>query len=300
MITCQLGPTCREARAHLGRHQERRRLRPAERALGGGGLLGAERLAVRVLGVLLLRRAVADVAVAHHQARVRLVVQRALERERERGGIIGIRLQHLPAVGLESLHRVIGERDAGVAVDGDVIVVVHHHQVPEPEVARERRRLVRDALHHAAVAGDGEHAVGRGREAIAREARVGESRGQRHADGVADALPERSGGGLDAGGEAVFRMPRRAAAELPEALQLFHGQVVAREMQQRVEQHRAVPGREHETITPGPSGIARIVAHESRPHHVTRVGHAHGQARVAGTGLLDGIHREESHGVDGA
>src|SRR5258706_35593 len=79
--------------------------------------------------------------------------------QRERSGIVRIRLQHLPAVALVTLHRVVGERDAGVAVDGDVVVVVQHHQVPESEVARERRRLVRDAFHHAAVAGDGEHPV---------------------------------------------------------------------------------------------------------------------------------------------
>jgi hypothetical protein len=56
--------------------------------------------------------------------------------------------------------------------------------------------------------------------------------GQRHADGVGDALAERAGGGLDAGGVAVFRVARGLAVQLAEVLQVVDRQIVAGEVQQ--------------------------------------------------------------------
>ena len=52
------------------------------------------------------------------------------------------------------------------------------------------------------------------------EPRVEQPLGQRHADGVAEALAERPGGRLDAGRMAVLGMAGGLGAELAEALQL--------------------------------------------------------------------------------
>ena len=64
-------------------------------------------------------------------------------------------------------------------------------------------RLVADALHQAAVAGD--H-IGPVIDQIVAEAGVQQALGQRHADRVGDALAQRPGRGLDAGRMAIFRM----------------------------------------------------------------------------------------------
>ena len=77
---------------------------------------------------------------------------------------------------------------------------------------------------------------------------------------VAEALAERAGGGLDAGGQCRARGGR--ASRLPhwrKRLQLVERQVVAGEVQQRVEQHRAVAGREHEAVAVGPRRIGGVV-----------------------------------------
>ena len=63
-------------------------------------------------------------------------------------------LDDVPSVGAEALGDVVVVRQRGVAVDRDVVVVVDADQLAEPEVAGERGRLVRDALHEAPVAGD--------------------------------------------------------------------------------------------------------------------------------------------------
>ena len=103
-----------------------------------------------------------------------------------------------------------------------------------------RNRLLADALHEAAVAGDDVSVVAYDLLAIAA---VEQPLGERHADGVAEPLPQRAGRGLDARRVAIFGMTRRARSKLAEALELFHIHAGnAGEVEQRIEQHRAVAG----------------------------------------------------------
>ena len=99
-------------------------------------------------------------------------------------------------------------------------------------------------------------------------------------------------------GEAALGMAGGAAAELAEALQLVERHVgIADQVQQPVEQHRAVPGRQHEAVAIGPVRRLRIEFEELREQHGRRVGHAHRHAGMAGIGLFDGVHRERAQGV---
>ena len=159
----------------------------------------------------------------------------------------------------------------------------------------ERSRLVADAFHEAAIAGDG---VGPVVDGPVAEARIQQALGQRHADGVAEPLAERSRRRLDPGGVAEFRMAGRAAAELAEVLQLLHRHVlIAGEIQQGVEQHGAVPGGEHETVAVRPVGTQRIEREEAREQHRGNVGHAHGHAGVPRIGPLHRVHGERADRV---
>ncbi len=85
----------------------------------------------------------------------------------------------------------------------------------------------------------------------------------RHADRVGEALSQRAGRRLDAGRVPVLGVAGGLGAELAEALDLadVHARI-AGEIEQRVEQHRAVPGRQHEAVAVGPLGIGGIEAQE--------------------------------------
>ena len=63
--------------------------------------------------------------------------------------------QHIPMVGEEARGDIFGKGDAGIAVDGDVIVVVDPAQIIQGEMAGERSGLRADAFHQAAVAANG-------------------------------------------------------------------------------------------------------------------------------------------------
>jgi hypothetical protein len=287
-------PPCR---AHRLGHLERR-VRPLEVLAGRGDLGIAERRTVAVVAAAQVRRAEADHGPGADQAR--LVVDRArlVQGAGDRLGIVAIDVaHHVPAVGLEASGGIVGEPALDVAVDRDAVVVPDRDQLAEPERARQRARLVGDALHQAAVAEEGVGVVVDDLVAVTVVLRGQHLLGERHADRVADALTERAGGGLDAGGVAVLGVARGLRVPLAEGLQVVDRDVVAGQVQQRVDQHRTVAVGEHEAVAVRPIRVGRVVAQHVVPQHLGDVGHAHRRPRVSGIGLLDGIHAERADGV---
>ena len=159
----------------------------------------------------------------------------------------------------------------------------------------ERDGFLADAFHQVAVGGEHVSLV---IDHVGAELGGEMPLGDRHADRVGEPLPERAGGGLDAGRMAVFGMAGGDRAELAEALDLVERhRRIAGEIEQRVDQHRAVAGREHEAVAVGPGRIGRIEFQEAREQDGGHVGGAHGQAGMAGFRLLDSVHRQRADGV---
>src|ERR1700677_4177311 len=127
----------------------------------------------------------------------------------------------MPSVGVVAFAYGFRERDFGVSVDGDVIVVIKINDVAEPEVACNRRSLARHTFHVVAVATYPEDARLKKIGVAAREARLHMLGGNRHADSIANALAERPGRRLDTGGMVDLRMAGSLAAQLPELLDII-------------------------------------------------------------------------------
>ena len=193
---------------------------------------------------------------------------------------------------------VLAEGDVRAAFDRDAVAVVEDDELRQAERAGEREGLGRDALHHAAVAAKRERVVVD--DVIARLVeRRGEMRlGHRHADGHAHAGAKRPRRRFDARRVAVLRMARRQRAVLTELLHVIHGQSVAIEMEQRIQQRRAVAAREDEAVAVRPLRILRVVVHVVRPELIGHRRRAERQARVAGVRFLDRVRREHADGVD--
>ena len=68
-------------------------------------------------------------------------------------------------------------------------------------------------------------------------------------------------------------------------------------MEQRVEQHRAVAGRQHEAVAVRPIGSGGVELQEAGEQHGGDVGHAHRHAGMAGFGLLHRVHGERPDGI---
>ena len=120
---------------------------------------------------------------------------------------------------------------------------------------------------------------------------------QRHAHGIAHALAQGAGGGLYAGCHAHFGVTRGFAVQLAKVFQFTHGQRIARQMQQSVDQHRAVPIGQDKPVAIGPMRVFGVVLQVLTPQGHSHVGHAHGGAGVPGVGLLNRIHCQGAYSV---
>ena len=205
----------------------------------------------------------------------------------------------VPAVGREAGQDVLAEGHRGRAVELDVVVVVEDRQLAQPEVAGERGGLGRDALLEVAVGADDVRPVVDdgvpGPVELAGEPALGDG----HPDAVRDALAERAGGRLDARGQAVLGVARRPRAPLPEVPEVVERDLVAGQVEERVEEHRGVAGRQDEAVAVGPVGAGRGMAQEAGPQGVGHRRHAHRGAGMPGVRLLDAVDRERPDGVDG-
>ena len=123
-------------------------------------------------------------------------------------------------------------------------------------------------------------------------------RSNRHAHTLTKSLPERTGGHFDAGGQSIFRVSRRLAVELPEVLDVFKREIVARQMQQGIQQHRTMSARKDETVASRPLGVARIVPQVTRPHCERHGCRTHRKPRMTGVGFLNCIRGKEADGID--
>jgi hypothetical protein len=235
---------------------------------------------------------------AQNEKRREFDLHRVPYRGFERVGVVRdlTELVNVPAVGAEASDDVVARGQFGRAVDGDVVVVVHGDEPAQLEVSGERTGFMADAFLHATVAGDHEHVmIGH----VGTETTAQSALGNRHADGIAEALTERPRRHFDAAGVAVFGMSRRGRPELTEALEVGQLESVPAQVQVRVEEDRRVAGGEDETVTVGPRRIGRVVVHDPTEQHVGERRQRHRRSRMARVGFAGRVHGEATDDFHG-
>ena len=204
---------------------------------------------------------------------------------------------HIPAIGLETAHGVVAKPGINRSVNRDRIVVIENNQLGQPPDTGERTGFMRNAFHQAAVTHEGPGEVIDDIEAVPVELRCQRQFGKRHADRIGQPLPERAGGGLDPRGHTDLRVTRRFRVKLSKRPQLVDRQVVAGQMQQCIEQHRAMAIGEYEAITIEPARLRRIVFEVTAPERDRDIGHPHRHPGMPGIRLLDRIHGKRPDGA---
>jgi hypothetical protein len=122
--------------------------------------------------------------------------------------------------------------------------------------------------------------------------------GEGQADRGGDALPQRPGGRLDRRMPAQIGVRGGRRVQMAEALQRRDAHAgMAGEMQQCVQQQRAMPGGEHEAVAVRPVRVGGIKFVEAGPQRGGRICHAQRQAVMAGPGFCHRIERQRTNGV---
>src|SRR5262249_35411572 len=96
----------------------------------------------------------------HHEGWAAVLLTCVLERRGTDGAVVPVsHPQPMPPICLEPALHILREGKRGVAVDGDVVVVVHEGEFGKAQVTGERDRLARDALHEISITHEGPRAV---------------------------------------------------------------------------------------------------------------------------------------------
>jgi len=256
------------------------RMRPAQRGAGGGNFLRAQRGTVGFF-----RACQRGCAFAYHRAAANqrgCVVRFGLgNRLVNRVDVMPIHpANHLPAVALEALGRIVAKPVRNRAVYGNAVVVVQHNQARQLQGAGQRADLMRNAFHQAAIAHKGVSVMVDEAVPGAVELRRQQGLGQRHAHRVGQSLPQRAGGRFHTRRDAKLRMAGCGRVQLAKAFDVFYRQCVARQMQHRVQQHGGMAVGQHETVAPRPGGVSGVMAQMPREQRSRHFRHAHGCARV--------------------
>jgi hypothetical protein len=278
---------------HTGRHFKRA-MRPAQQLACGLRVFGKQATAVAAALALQAGNAFGNHRAARQHRRAR-VSACGVERGRHRLDVVPIHLDHMPARHAKALGHVFADRQIGAAVVGDQVVVPQQHQLAQVEVACQRNHLLPHALLQAAVAHKG---VGVVINQILAKAGVQIRLCHRHAEGIGNALAQRAGGDLDADGRVALGVAFAVRAQLAKALDFFNRKVrVARQVQQRIQQHRAVPVGQHHAVAVKPLGLSWVELEVARVQRGGNFGHAQGHALVTLLRFDDGVDGQKTDGV---
>ena len=174
-----------------------------------GGAVGSGR-------VLLVGATVGDVGAGTNEGRA---VQFGARRGQGLGHcieIVAVDLLHVPSVGFKPLGDIFRKRQAGVALDGDVVVIVQIDKLAQLQMTGQGGGLRGHALHQVSVAHDGIGEVVHNGMSRTVEGSRQIAFSQRHSHPVAETLPQRAGGSFHAGGQAVLGVAWGSAAPLSE------------------------------------------------------------------------------------
>ena len=151
----------------------------------------------------------------------------------------------VPPIGTVAGLDVLGEGNAGLALDGDLVVVVQDDEVAQLLGAGQRGRLGRDTFLQTTVAGDGVDEVVERAGAgfgvrVEQSALTASCHG--HTDGIGGARSQRPGGGLDEIGVPVLGMAGGLGPPGAQCLEIVEFQSATGQVQLVVQGERGVAG----------------------------------------------------------
>ncbi len=230
------------------------------------------------LGGVLRGRADCDMGFAGHHCRARACLG-GRDRAVDIGGIMAVTVKHIPPCGGKAgaLIHTAGHIDC--AIDGDVIVIPKHNQAAEFMTSCKTDSLLADALHQAAIARD---AIGVVIHNLCAPCGAQMFLGHGKANRVGNPLPQGACGRLNPFDMAKFRMARCDGAQLTEILDLLQCHLlVTCEIQQRIDQHRAMARRQNKAVAIWPVRGRCVKGEVLVKQHGRNIRHPHRHTRMA-------------------
>ena len=195
---------------------------PAEAFAHALDFVHAQRCAVGVVGAGLGRRAITDGGFTRDQ---RWLVRCLgfFDGGFDSGGIVTVDRLCIPVGRFKARALVIAQRQVGIAINTNFVVIPHHDQLAQLQMAGHGNGLLGNAFHQAAITGNG---VGVVIDKVVAVTRVHHLFSHRHADRGGDALAQRAGGGFHAVNVAIFGVACGFGTHLAKVLDVINRHIV--------------------------------------------------------------------------
>ena len=214
------------------RRDFKRAVLPTQLFTGQGDFIFPQSGTMGVFLALLVGAAETDNGLAANQGGLIRIGAGILHRHSNFFRVVAVHIgDHLPAVGAETLHGIVGKPAFHFTVDGNAVVVIKRHQLAQAQGASQGSHLVGDAFHHAAITQETVGIVVHHGVPFAVELPRQHFLGQRHAHGIGQALTQWAGGGFNARRVTVFRVSGGGTAQLAEVLDVIQADTVTGQMQ---------------------------------------------------------------------
>ena len=174
----------------------------------------------------------------------------------------------MPAVGFKPFGYAFAEGKTGKALDRYFVIVVKVDQLSQFEMAGEGSGFRRNTFHQITIGNDCVDMVIDYRKLFLVESCGKMGSAHSHAHTISKTLAQGPGSDFHSWRQKILRMAWRFRAPLAEILDFIQREIIARQIKQRIDQHRAVPGREEEAIPILPLRVVRIVAQKTCPEHI--------------------------------
>ncbi len=197
--------------------------------------------------------------------------------------------QHVPTPSLVLLGDVLGVDLLDLGRELDVVGIVVHDEIREPQVPGDAAHHLRNFLLDTAVGDIGVSLVGHPLAETGHHEALGNGSAQRH--GMP--LSQRAGGIFHSAHHIHLGVAGGHAAPLPQRLQVL-GRIMPGQGQRRIEHRRHVARVEKEPVAVGVGHVVGVVAQELGEEHGHEIGTAHGTARVPRLGFLDHGGRQDT------
>ena len=209
--------------------------------------------------------------------------------------VMSVNRQNLPTICFKTARGIFRDSKVGAAINRDAIVIEQNDQAIKLHMSGHRCSFVADPFHQAAITGN--H-IGIVINKIGAECGGEVAFSHRHANRIGKPLAERAGGRFNAAGMTKFRVTGGDRAKLAEIFDLRARHIgISGQIQERIDQHRPMPGGQHKAVTVGPVRVRRIEIQVIGKQNSGCIGHPHRHARMAGFCRFNGIHCQRANSV---
>ena len=214
--------------------------------------------------------------------------------------VLSVDFLHVEAICLETFAGVFALGFLRRRVERDGVAIVNEDQVIEPEMAGERARLRGNAFLETTVSRQTNDMLIENPVLGRVETRRRHLRRHRNSDGVAHPLSERASRAFHTGRFKELRVAGCLAVQLPEALDLVHGEVVPAQMQPGVKEHTAVTRRENEVVPSNPARFLRVMFERVAVQHCPHLRTSQRKTEVPRFRGLHCVHAQTARLIRGA